>query len=250
METITSRKNLKVQELKKLGASRAYRRERGLVLCDGAKLLREAELAGLELGDVFICDGEDVDPPFGAGVFRVSESLLEYISPLKNPQPVLFTCAMPSLSGSVPDGGAVLVLENVQDPGNVGTAIRTANAFGIGAVILLGACADPFNPKTLRASMGAVFRQRIVECRPDELRGVTGGRKLIGAALGGYCRDIRELELRDTAVCIGSEGRGLSNELLDMCDARVNIPRAAGSESLNAAAAAAVLMWHMRAQEI
>ena len=250
MESITSRKNARVQELKKLGASRAYRRERGLILCDGEKLMREAAMAGLSVRDVFVREGADAELPPGARAFRADKGILEYVSPLKNPQPIVFSCAMPELESPVPGDGGVLVLENVQDPGNVGTAIRTANAFGLSAVILTGACADPFNPKTLRASMGAVFRQRIVECGLDELRSVTGGRELVGAALGPDCRDLRELELENTAVCIGSEGSGLSEELLGMCDKRVRIPMADRSESLNAAAAGAVLMWHMRSPEI
>ena len=138
-----------------------------------------------------------------------------------------------------------IVLEGVQDPGNVGTVIRTANAFGIGAVILTGDCADLYHPKTVRATMGAIFRQPVLEMDlaflADFLK--DHGLPLYAAALDPQAVDLREVSLRHAAVAVGSEGRGLSAALIDISEKNVIIPMQADSESLNAAVAAAVLMW-------
>ena len=140
-----------------------------------------------------------------------------------------------------------IVLENVQDPGNVGTVIRTANAFGIGAVLLVGACADLYNPKTVRATMGAIFRQRVEQLSVDEMKALLceNALPLYGAALSDGARDIRQAELRQAAVAIGSEGNGLSRELLALSDGQIIIPMTPESESLNAGVAASVVMWEM-----
>ena len=149
-----------------------------------------------------------------------------------------------------PEDGEIenaIILENVQDPGNVGTVLRTASAFSIGAVVLTGDCADLYGPKTVRATMGAIFRQRAIRLEKDELPAWLEKHSLplYGAALSKNARDLRGLDLGRAAVAVGSEGRGLSPELLALCRGEVIIPMDARSESLNAAVAAAVLMWEM-----
>lgn len=139
------------------------------------------------------------------------------------------------------------MLESVQDPGNVGTVIRTANAFGIDAVILTGNCADLYNPKTVRATMGAIFRQRVLCRGVDELMPLLAGNglALYGAALSARAADIRRVDVKNAAVAIGSEGSGLSAALLALCRGEVIIPMRPDSESLNAGVAASVVMWEM-----
>ena len=145
-----------------------------------------------------------------------------------------------------------VVLENVQDPGNVGTVLRTAAALGIDLVILTGECADPFNPKTVRAAIGALFRQRLLELPREELftRLRAWGLPLYGAALSPQAADVRSASLTDAAVAVGNEGSGLSAELLAHCDKTIIIPMTPESESLNAAVAASLLMWEMARDRI
>ena len=135
----------------------------------------------------------------------------------------------------------------MQDPGNVGTVIRTANALGMDAVVLTGACADFYSPKTVRAAMGALFRQPVLTCSMDELMQLlhAHGLKLYGAALTDAAQDLRRVPLSPAAVAIGSEGRGLSAQLLAQCDGQIIIPMQPGAESLNAAVAASVVMWEI-----
>ena len=245
METITGRRNPLIAHLKKLGASREYRRACGEYICDGIKLLVEALEHNAGITAVLTSGDRPENIPDNVPVFHVPRDLLEYASPLTNPQEVLFSCKIPE-GKDIQSGGRQIILENIQDPGNVGTIIRTANALGFEDVILTGSCADPYNPKTIRATMGAVFRQKVTETGIDGIIRIRDiGMRLYGAALGGDCRDIREAEFKNAAVVIGNEGRGLSDEMLALCDEKIMIPMKPGCESLNAAVAAAVIMWEM-----
>ncbi len=246
---ITSRKNEKAVHMKKLGVSKEYRRISGEFLCDGVKLLEEAVKSGADIRQVFLCGDIQVEIPESARVFTVTKEVLEAVSPLKTPQPVVFSVGMAreNLSGDIKNS---IILENMQDPGNVGTVIRTANAFHIKDVILTGACADPWSPKAVRATMGAVFRQRIREMTLEELESAGREVPIYGAALSRNARDIRDVELGGCAVAIGSEGRGLTRELLSICSGELIIPMSPGCESLNAAAAASIIMWEMTGKQL
>lgn len=225
----------------------AYRREKGQFLCDGVKTLREALCFGARVCSVLWKErAMEVEGLDCREQYIVPAELFDYASTMKNSPGPLFAVAMPDQAPDRAIGNAV-ILENVQDPGNVGTVIRTANAFGIGAVLLVGACADLYNPKTVRATMGAIFRQRVWQMGAEEMKALLGenGLPLYGAALSDRAEDIRRLELRRAAVAIGSEGNGLSREMLALCDGQVIIPMQPDSESLNAGVAASVIMWEM-----
>lgn len=247
MENITSRKNAYIGHIRRLAADGDYRREKREYLCDGMKTLKEALAFGAEVTSILWKEGtQDTDGLCCAEQFTAPAELFDYASSMKNSPGPLFTVRIPTLSDNVRLKNAI-VLENVQDPGNVGTAIRSANAFQIGAVILTGACADLYNPKTVRATMGAIFRQRVMQLDPAEVRELVAknGLPLYGAALSPDAKDIRTVQVSNAAVAIGSEGRGLSSEFLKMCDGEVIIPMNPDSESLNAGVAAAVVMWEM-----
>ncbi len=246
MENITSRKNRLIRHYRALAADGEYRREQGEFLCEGEKLLGEALAAGAEIRSVLYRGREDGPEIPGAAMYCAPEELFSYASPLENSPGPLFAVAIPRDGGrSAPD--RVLILENVQDPGNVGTVLRTAAALGTDLVVLTGACADPYNPKTVRATMGAVFRQPLARWGREELTGrlKDWALPLYGAALGPGAERIGDVCLARAAVAVGNEGRGLTPELLALCRGRVVIPMAPGNESLNAAVAAAIFMWEM-----
>lgn len=246
MERITSRKNPFVLRLRALASDGSLRRESGETVLDGAKLLGEAVSAGADVTGILFAEGTNTGALPGCPVYSAPAELVGYASPVKNSPGPVFSVRMPEPKRPERIRHAV-VLENMQDPGNVGTLIRTANALGVDAVILVGDCADFTSPRAVRASMGAAFRQYVHACRvqelPDLLRGM--GLKLLGAALSDGAQDLRDADLAHCAVAVGNEGHGLSRELLDMCDGTVIIPMRPGSESLNAAAAGAVLMWEL-----
>ena len=247
MERLTSRKSAVIRAFRDLARSSAAREEKGLFLCDGQKLLQEALRSGASVETVLWKENRAADlPPFPQEALLPAD-LFDYVSPMSNSPGPLFSVRMPS----APDlykVRRVLALEELQDPGNVGTVLRTADAFGVDLVVLLEGCADLYAPKTVRASMGAVFRQAAVRmdaeafisfCREKNL-------PLWGAALTDTARDLRLLPLDPAAVLIGSEGHGLSRELLRACDGEIIIPMSGEAESLNAAVAAAIVMWEMQ----
>ena len=247
MEIITSRQNALCTHLRKLAASAGYRRKSGEFLCDSPKLLEEALLWKGDIHTV-VCTEHAALPviPSGVRLVQVPEDVMKSVSPAETPQGVLSVCGMPERS--LPeklDGRRYVVLDGVQDPGNVGTILRTADAFKADGLILVNACADIYNPKTVRATMGAVFRCPVWTCGVPELKKLLtdSGLPLYGAALRRDTVDARTVDYTRCAIAIGSEGKGLSSEMLEACDKTVLIPMSDHCESLNAAIAASVLLW-------
>ena len=248
-ETITSRQNPLMTHLRKLASSRSYRKKSGEYLCDGTKLLAEALKWGAEVKTAVFSEGVDIPPlPDGVRAVRVSEELMRSVSPMETPQGALFTVALPEVQ--LPEtlsGKHYLVLDGVQDPGNVGTIPRTADAFDCDGVFLVNACADLYNPKTARATMGAIFRCEAYTVTAEELFALLrkSGVPLYGTALRDDTVPLAEANLARAAVAIGSEGRGLSQQVLDECAKTLKIPMNPRCESLNAAIAATVVLWEM-----
>lgn len=248
-EYITSRSNPLMVRLRKLRAKRALRRQEGVFFCEGPKMLGEAVRWGAGLETVVCAEGFELpELPGGVRVVEVPEDLLAGVADTEAPQGVVFLCRIPSTA--LPEklaGDRFVVLDGVQDPGNVGTVWRCADAFGASALLLCNACADPFSPKTVRATMGAVFRLPVYECGVAELSERLKGQgvPLYAAALRTDAVDVRSMDLRRSAVIVGSEGKGVSRQALEVCGAALKIPMRERCESLNAAAAAAVLLWEM-----
>ncbi len=247
VEKITSRTNPKLVHIRKLASSVSERRKSGLFLCDSPKLLQEALLWKAEI-DTVVCTDEGTLPqlPDTVRMLVVPEDVMASVSPMKTPQGVLFTCHLPQTE--LPEeltGRRYMVLDGVQDPGNVGTILRTADAFEADGLILLSGCADAYSPKTVRASMGAVFRRPVWTAAPQEMKALLqrSGIPLYGAALRDDTVDARSVDYSRAALAIGSEGRGLTQEVLALCDKTIRIPMSERCESLNAAIAASILLW-------
>lgn len=245
-ERITSRKNPLLQQTRQLFSSRAARRETGLFACDGTKLLEEALLHGYPVETVILTDGLKAGPiPANVRLIRVPADVMESVSPMETPQGAVFLCRRaPAPELTLRPG--TLILDGIQDPGNLGTMLRTANAMSI-PVVLDEGCADPYGWKAARATMGAIFRQQpmVADWKTVAERCAQLGIPLVGTALTPGARDLRELDLGRCAVVIGSEGRGIRPSLLERCDQTAIIPMTPGCESLNAAAAAAIVLWEM-----
>ncbi len=260
MHLITSRQNPLVIATAKL-QEKKYRTQSGLFFSEGEKLFREAMASPAQIDYVMMTqDAYDRlltagAPPCDFPVYVVSEGVFEKISTEKAPQGVL--CVIKHLDflhkkdiiyreGNLSKERKFLLC-GIRDPGNLGTLIRTANAFGIDELILSEDCADLYHPKTVRAAMGALFRQRITVCTDlcgsiSELR--SRGYTLLAAALTETARPLQAYPItQKTCFAVGNEGHGLPKEVIDACDGSVIIPMAPDSESLNAAVAAAILMW-------
>ena len=244
-EYITSRKNPLLQQVKKLLSSRKEREKAGLFVADGTKLLEEAVKYFPGLHTVILSDGVEAEIPAGVRVVRVPEDVMASISPMEAPQGALFLCRLPEKTIFQPKPG-MLILDGIQDPGNVGTILRTADALQV-PVVLLEGCADPYSHKVVRSSMGAVFRTPVVQTTWAEAKAAcqAAGVPVAVTALSSRAEDIRKAELGKMAVVIGSEGRGVRKEILDAADAELIIPMNPRCESLNAAIAAAIVMWEI-----
>ena len=252
MDRLTSRKNPVIRQLRALGRERSARAEAGLFVGDGEKLLREAIQCGAEIDTVLWAETPAMEVPNAAHQYTAPAELVEYVSALSHSPGPFFSVRMQPKP--LPEMlRRVIVLETVQDPGNVGTVLRTANALGMDAVILTGSCADLYSPKTVRTTVGAILRMPVLGRPHGALNMMLEQHNLplYGAALTDTAKDLRSVALNRAAVAIGSEGQGLSCELLSLCGGEIIIPMRPESESLNAAVAAAVVMWEMaRAGEI
>lgn len=248
-EIITSRANPLLTRVRKLNSRRSIRRAEGAFAAEGPKLLTEALRWGAELETVICAPGAVLPAlPEQVRVVEVADQLLASVADTESPQGIVFLCKTKELE--LPKrlaGRRYLLLDGVQDPGNVGTIWRTADAFGADGLILCNGCADPWNPKTVRATMGAVFRLPVYESALDTMAEKLAciGIPLYAAALREDTVDVRSIALDRAAVVIGSEGRGVSRQALELCQKTIKIPMQTRCESLNAAVAASVVLWEM-----
>ena len=246
MELLTSRHNPLFQKIRKLNTSAPFRRQQGLFVCEGPKLLAEAGKWGAAIDTVISVQGLDLPAVTAARRVETPADVLASLADTAAPQGVIFTCTLPGTA--LPDRlakGRYLVLDGVQDPGNLGTVWRTADALGAAGLLLTGLCADPFGPKAVRATMGACFRLPVWRGEPEAVRDLLerSGLPLYATALREDTEDVRRADLREAAVVIGSEGSGISKKMLQFSRKTLKIPMEDKCESLNAAVAAAVVLW-------
>ena len=244
-EYISSRKNPLLQQVKKLLSSKKERENAGLFVADGTKLLAEAVKYYPGLHTVILSEGVDAQVPDHVRLVKVPEDVMASISPMETPQGALFLCRLPEKTAFQPKPG-MLLLDGIQDPGNIGTILRTADALEV-PVVLLEGCADPYSHKVVRSSMGAVFRTPVVQAKWTDVKAAcdAAGIPVGVTALSDRAKDLRKADLNQMAVVIGSEGRGVRQEILNGADAELIIPMNPRCESLNAAIAASIVMWEM-----
>ncbi len=248
--TVESRSNSLVKHLRKLGTSRSYRRDTREFLCDGPKLLDEAHRAGAKIKDILVdvACWEKLSGEFPwlekKHVTLAASGIVESAASVETPQGVLFSCEIPQ--HELNEVNKIVLLDRLQDTGNLGTIIRTADAFGVDAVIAEDS-ADFWNPKTVRATMGALFRVPVFSAplykAIDGCRQV--GLNVYAAMLDSTAKPPSKLDMSKCAVIIGNEGSGVRSEISEYADGKVYIPMPGKAESLNAAIAASILMWEM-----
>lgn len=260
MLTITSAQNPQIKQLQKLQTSRRQRQETGLFVAEGVKLTEEAMAHGLAMHVFYYTLRAQEKYPdairqlsqYAAETVLLSDELGERIGQSTAPQGVYALCAMLDNGADlakIKKNGRYLLANGLQDPGNIGTIIRSCGAFGVDGLILSEDCPDIYSPKVLRAAMGGVFHLPILrtEDMPGLIRSLQGdGMRIYAAALTEDAQPIETLNLGDgCGVLIGNEGNGLPAELAELCDCRGIIPIAPGTESLNAAIAASIFLYEM-----
>lgn len=252
MEIVSSRKNANVRFLRQLLREKNVRDEHGKFAVEGDHLCGELVRTGFEVTLAAYTEKAAAKYPETVSLIEqsaktsvvITEELSEYISDTRSPQG-LFAAAEIRVNLLNENARRIVVLDGIQDPGNVGTVIRAAEAFGADGAVLLNGCADIWSPKTLRASMGSVFRLPVINAAVDDLPRILSGFALYGAMLDNTAKRLGEVNFPEkTAVVIGSEGAGISPEVAGLCGEKLYIP-INGAESLNAAMAAAVILWEL-----
>lgn len=251
-ERITSRKNQTVIDSAKL-VDRRRREETGMFVIEGIKLFNEAARAGVKIRSLFVTDealekyGAEIEKASCGKVYSVTDEVYAKLSTESAPQGVFAVCEQFKAPERAASGEPfALVLDGVADPGNLGTMIRCADALGADRVFIGEGGADIYNPKTVRAAMGSIFRVGTERC--DAASAVTrlrgDGYKVYAATLDARAEDVRRADVSGkVAFVIGNEGHGVSEKVAAACDGSVIIPMTKGIESLNAAVAASLLMW-------
>lgn len=240
MEVITSLDNKRIKNLAKL-LNKKYRDETGLFLVEGEHLVIEAKRAG-SLIEVIKC--EDYEMDFDVTTTIVTYDVIKKLSNTLNPQRVIGVCKK---LDNKDIGNKVLILEDIQDPGNLGTIIRSSVAFGVDTIVVSNNTVDMYNDKVLRSSEGMIFHIDIVkmdvsECI-DKLH--EEGYEIYGTKVDGGT-DLRDVTVGDKyAVIMGNEGAGVSNSTLDKCDKYIYIPMNSDCESLNVGVATSIILYEL-----
>lgn len=260
--TITGFSNPTVKFLRSL-RDKKHRRREGCFLAEGLRLLTDARECGKLPRMLIMARGRDGHPLLaaleadvlaaGGEVIETDEDILAKITGKDNPQAVagVFAEFDTSLGGLDRTAAPIwLVAQALRDPGNLGTMLRTGDAVGAGGLILLDDCADPFSVEAVRASMGAIFTQRVAQARwEDFLPWLRQGQGQLVAASLRDSHDYRSAPYAAPCfIMVGNESRGLPAEYEEACDLRVTIPMRGRADSLNAAVAGAVLAYEVLAR--
>ncbi len=249
---ISSRKNQIIKDAVSLLKSSANRQSEFIV--EGARLCEDAAKSEAGIFRLFYTKKAlekyekylDVMKENATEIYIIEEHVASLLSDTKSNQGIFAVCKMPKLTGEIK--GKILVMENIQDPSNMGTVLRTGEALGINTFVILGDCCDVFSPKVTRGSMGAVFRLNLIKVDTFENLEIMLNAldyKLYAAVVDPDALSITKVKFDDkSAVFIGNEGNGLSRECISNC-INVTIKMKGRAQSLNASSAASVIMWEM-----
>lgn len=244
---LTSKNNPLIKETAALKEKKG-RREHGLFLVEGAKMVRECQNSDFEIERVFVAEDYEGELSFSAEkIVRVSKDVFRFLSDEKTPQGILCRVRIPQRAMTAPKAGC-LFLDGVADPGNVGTIIRTANAAGYEEIYLTPTCADPYAPKSVRASMSGIFFTKLYFGERSKILETLSNVPIIAADMHGE-NVFSFVAPKKYALVIGNEANGISEEVFSASTYRVKIPMQSTQESLNAAVSAGIIMYLLKKEE-
>lgn len=259
MIEINSKDNQTVKDTAKLKLSSKARKEQRKFFIEGARLCEDAVISNVAIKSLFYTNEakekfSDIIKKIAEkaeNIYLVSDEVATKMSDTVHTQGIFCVCDMPEtdLFFENPGSGRFVALEDIQDPSNMGTILRTAEALGFNGVIVSAGCCDVYNSKVIRGSMGAIFRLPVyvAENFPEQIRKLrSGGLRPLAAVPDSDASKITAIRFfKGVVMCIGNEGNGLTEETIAACGERVTIPMTGTAESLNAAIAASILMWEM-----
>ena len=256
MERITSVQNPKIKNYISLVSSSKARRDQGLFVLEGIRLVLDVLRSERTIEELYYTEDayssfkSDIDSLLIASnnVFIISDNVAEKISDTKTPQGVFAVVSLSGATEEILEDGKYILLENVQDPANLGAISRTAEALGISGLIVSGGC-NIYSPKALRASMGALLRIPVIET-DDVTKTIEGAKKSGMKTFASTPREDAESVTESdfsggVIVVVGNEANGVTCSTMEICDKKITIKMIGRAESLNAGAAASILMWEM-----
>ncbi len=239
----SSKQNSLIKKIASL-KDKKFRKEYGLYVSEGIKPVNDAISFNMPI-EYIVTTTESLDKllPSNNTIIEVSEEVFSFISDEKSPQGALCVIKMPNVNNlKLPKNNAV-ILENVQDPGNMGTIIRSALAFGFTDLYLVN-CVDCFSPKTVRSSMSSIYNVNLYKGSLNEVLDLLKDYEIIVCDMSGS--DVKEFKpSKNYAICVGNEGNGISKELFSKSDSVVAIKMNENSESLNVSVALSIVMYQL-----
>ena len=258
MVEITSKDNLLIKKILKLNSSAKQRKKLGMFVVEGLRISLDAMLSNCQIDALLLTEkaiskySEKLEKliEYSSVTYIVKESIFNSISETETPQGVL--CVIKaldkkSLFDTIKDNGKFLALDGIQDPSNLGTILRTAEAVGINGVILSKDCCDIYSPKVVRGSMGAIFRLPYftVDSICDFLLD-NKNLESFASVVDCNAEKISNIDFpKSCVVVVGNEGNGVKQETIDACNQKFTIPMLGRAESLNASVAASIIIWEM-----
>lgn len=251
---ISAKDNARIKRVVKLQKSSRFRREEGYFVLEGLRTVDDASDNGICLSELYVTEEAYQKHPSDIKKFAqsaefsaiISEAIAKSISDTVSTQGIFAVAKIPEINAEVCKGKKYIALENVQDPSNLGAVARTAEALGIDGIILSLDTCDPYSPKSLRASMGTLLRLPLIftEDMAEFLK--NSGVESFACVVHGDAKKVGEVSFKDGGICvIGNEANGLKPETVAASDNSITIPMKGRAESLNAAAAASIVMWEM-----
>ena len=259
MKRISAKDNQLIKHISKLLKSSKYRFENREFVAEGVRLCEDAFISDCDIISLVVSDSacerySDTVEKLSAKAqssYVIPDSLFSRISDTKNPQGVLCVIKAldnPTLFDKIKCNGKFLALDNIQDPSNLGTILRTAEAIGIDGVILSSECCDIYSPKVVRGSMGAVFRlQYLITDTIADFLNENDELESFAAVVSPDAEKLTDIDFKakTTCVVVGNEANGLKQSTIDACSSAFTIPMNGRAESLNASVAAGIIMWEM-----
>lgn len=254
MQIITSKENETIKQIKKL-KDKKYRDMTGQFLIEGLKMVKEAIQEGAVLDKIIICEECIQDGTFTQNFLYeiakydciyVTKKVMESITDVVTPQGILAVVYKKGKEEEIDyKQDILLVLDGIQDPGNLGTILRTADSMNLKQIILSEKTADPYNPKVVRSTMGAIFRVAIIQSQSlmDTLKNIKRHKFKVMATSLQTDNSIYDVDYRKKAIVIGNEANGVSKEVFDLADEKVKIPMLGKTESLNASVATGIILY-------
>ena len=261
MQRISSKDNSLIKHIKRL-KEKKYRDEYGEYIIEGLKLIKEAIQENADIKHIVVCDGCDNSEMIESHLkyemarldfIYVPQNIFKLLSDVENPQGVLAVIGKPNKETDINlNEDIILALDDIQDPGNLGTILRTADSVGLKQILVSKGTADSYNPKVVRSTMGAIFRVKVIECEilKDVLKDLQSKEYKVMTTSLKAKETIYETDYKKKIIVIGNEANGVSKEILNLADEKVIIPMLGKTESLNASVATGVILYEYVRQKV